>query len=420
MIVREVQPNGLTLVTESMPHVRSAAVGVWLRRGSRHESLAKMGISHFIEHMVFKGTATRSAAEIASEVDAIGGYMDAYTAKEHAAFHLKVLDEHLPRAVDIVGDIVRNPLFDETEIEKEKQVILEEIHMVEDTPDDLVMELFSGAFWADHPLGRPILGTRRHVLSFTRAQLARFFREVYHPGNLIVAAAGRLEHETIREWVAASFGELKQGTNGRRDKAPQPQAKIITRSKRELEQVHLCVGVPAHCHDHPDRYAAHVLNVILGGGMSSRLFQHVREERGLVYSISSGIASYSDAGNLCIYAGTSRRQIDDVLSLTVDELRRLEDEPVDPAELRRAKDHLKGSFILSLEGSGSRMSHLARQELALGSQLKMDSMLESIERVQSADVLRVARELFGGPMTVSVLGDLRGYRPRASRLRVRA
>src|SRR5438477_3110624 len=214
MIVKEVLPNGLTLVTESMPHVRSVAIGVWLKRGSRHETTAQTGISHFIEHMVFKGTSNRPAEVIAAQVDSIGGHMDAFTAKEYASFHLKVLDEHLPLAVDILGDIVANPLFDPAEMAKEKKVIFEEINMVEDTPDDLVMELFTEAFWPDHPLGRPILGTKRSVSSFHRDHLADFFKTVYRPSNFLVAAAGHLEHANLVELVARHFGELTPGGTG--------------------------------------------------------------------------------------------------------------------------------------------------------------------------------------------------------------
>src|SRR5688572_15296080 len=211
MIVKEVLPNGLTLLTESMPHVRSVAVGVWLKRGSRHETPLQTGISHFIEHMVFKGTKTRSAEVIAAEVDSIGGHMDAFTAKEYASFHLKVLDEHLPLAMDILGDIALNPLFDASEMTKEKKVIFEEINMVEDTPDDLVMELFTGAFWPDHPLGRPILGTKRSVSGFRREELAAFFRTVYRAGNVVIAAAGHLEHDATSRLVRRHFGALAPG-----------------------------------------------------------------------------------------------------------------------------------------------------------------------------------------------------------------
>ncbi len=419
MIAKEVFDNGLTLITESMPHVRSVTIGVWLKRGSRHETPAQSGIAHFIEHMVFKGTKNRSAETIASEVDSIGGYMDAFTAKEYASFHLKVLDEHLPLAVDILGDIVRNPLFDPIEMTKEKKVIFEEINMVEDTPDDLVMELFSGAFWPDHPLGRPILGTKRSVASFRRDDLASFFAEVYHAGNILIAAAGNLEHHgaarLVRQHFEALAGSPERSANGR---APKPAVKVVTRAKKELEQVHLCLGAPAYPQAHAERFPAYVLNTVLGGSMSSRLFQNVREKRGLVYSISSGFTSYSDAGNLTVYAGTSLDSVAEVVRLTIEEIRRLKGDPIPETELRRAKDHLKGSLMLSLESTGSRMNHLARQEIYFGKQFGLDEVLGSIEEVQADDVQRVADHIFSTSLTASVLGNLKGYRPKATALRI--
>ena len=418
MILKEVLPNGLTLLTESMPHVRSVAVGVWLKRGSRHETPAQSGISHFIEHMVFKGTKNRSAEVIAAQVDSIGGHMDAFTAKEYASFHLKVLDEHLPLALDILGDIVMNPLFDPVEMAKEKKVIFEEMGMVEDTPDDLVMELFAGAFWPRHPLGRPILGTRGSVDRFERGHLLSFFRRVYHSGNLVVAAAGHLKHEKVSKLVRRHLGGLAAGNGATNGSRPRPAHGIVTRRKKELEQVHVCLGGPAFPQGHEDRYVSYVLNTILGGSMSSRLFQNVRERRGLVYSISSGVTAYSDAGNLTIYAGTSLANVDQVLKLTVEELRRLKGEPVPAAELRRAKDHLKGSLMLSLENTGSRMSHLARQEIYHGRHFGLDETLRGIEAVEADDMQRVASGLFRGQMTLSVLGNLGSYRPRASQVRV--
>ena len=419
MIAKEVFDNGLTLITESMPHVRSVTIGVWLKRGSRHESPAQSGIAHFIEHMVFKGTKNRSAETIASEVDSIGGYMDAFTAKEYASFHLKVLDEHLPLAVDILGDIVRNPLFDPTELAKEKKVIFEEINMVEDTPDDLVMELFSGAFWPDHPLGRPILGTKRSVSSFRRDDLATFFADVYHAGNILIAAAGNLDHQATARMVQQHFGALAgRPEKAPRVRAPKPAVKVVTRAKKELEQVHLCLGAPAYPQAHAERFPAYVLNTVLGGSMSSRLFQNVREKRGLVYSISSGFTSYSDAGNLTVYAGTSLDSVAEVVKLTIEEIRRLKGDRIPETELRRAKDHLKGSLMLSLESTGSRMSHLARQELYFGKQFGLDEVLHSIEQVEADDVQRVADHIFSTSLTASVLGNLKGYRPKASALRI--
>jgi predicted Zn-dependent peptidase len=418
MIVKEVLPNGLTLVTESMPHVRSVAIGVWLKRGSRHETPGQTGISHFIEHMVFKGTRNRSAEVIAAQVDSIGGHMDAFTAKEYASFHLKVLDEHLPLAVDILGDIVANPLFDPEEMAKEKKVIFEEINMVEDTPDDLVMELLTEAFWPDHPLGRPILGTKKSVSSFKRAQLASFFKEAYRPSNIVIAAAGHLEHKDTSALIARHFGALGRGGAGKNGGPPRPAAKIVTRSKKELEQVHLCMAAPGLSQSHPDRYGMYILNTVLGGSMSSRLFQNVREKRGLVYSISSGVTSYSDAGVLTVYAGTSLDSVDQVVKLTIEEFRRIKGERLPADELRRAKDHLKGSLMLSLENTGSRMSHLARQEIYFGRRFSLDEIIGGIESVTDEDVPRIASAIFAGGLGVSILGNLGRYRPRAAQLRI--
>jgi predicted Zn-dependent peptidase len=418
MIVKETLPNGLTLLTEAMPHVRSVAIGVWLKRGSRHESDAQSGISHFIEHMVFKGTKNRSAERIAEEVDSIGGHMDAFTAKEYASFHLKVLDKHLPLAVDILSDIVLNPLFDAIEMAKEKKVIFEEINMVEDTPDDLVMEQFTEAFWPGHPLGRPILGTKRSVGSFRRDDLAAFFHKVYHPGNILIAAAGHLDHGKTLALVRDRFESLAAGTSTRNGRPPRPAARVITRSKKELEQVHLCLGRPAYAQGHPNRYATYILNTILGGSMSSRLFQNVREKRGLAYSISSGVTSYSDAGALTIYAGTGIESVDEVIRLTVAELRRFRDELVPADELLRSKEHLKGSLMLSLEHTGSRMNHLARQEIYFGRPFSLDEVIAGIDSVTAAQIQRVSAEIFGGALTMSLLGNLKGYRAKPSRLRL--
>jgi len=421
MIVKETLPSGLTLVTETMSEVRSVAIGVWLRRGSRHETRETSGVSHFIEHMVFKGTKHRSAERIAAEVDSIGGYMDAFTAKEYASFHLKVLDEHLPLAVEILGDIVQNPLFDPAELAREKKVIYEEMSMVEDTPDDLVMEVFSESFWPDHPLGRPILGTRRSVSRFGRDDLATYFERVYRPDNILIAAAGHLDHAALAGLIARHFAGLER--RGKANHAPatatrEPVAafRTVTRSKRQLEQVHLCLGARAYPQTHPDRYACYLLNTVLGGSMSSRLFQNVREKRGLAYSISSGVTAYSDTGLLTIYAGTRLESAAEVLRLTLAEVRRLRDEPLPGEELRRAKDHVKGGLLLSLEGSNARMNHLARQELYFGRQLALDEVMSSIEAVSAEDVRRVAREIFSDRLAASVLGNLKGWRPRAAEL----
>jgi predicted Zn-dependent peptidase len=291
--------------------------------------------------------------------------------------------------------------------------------MVEDTPDDLVVEMFTEAFWPRHPLGRPILGTKRSLQRFKRDDLAAYFREIYRPENMLLAAAGRLEHARVAELARRHFGSLSAG-NGRapQGRPPRPRPAIVTRSKKELEQVHFCLGAPSLPYTHPERYAVYILNTVLGGSLSSRLFQNIREKRGLVYSISSGIAAYSDAGSLTVYAGTGLESVDEVLRLTIEELRRLVAEPLPPAELRRAKDHLKGSLMLSLENTGSRMSHLARQEIYFGRQYSLDETLAAIEAVGEGDVQRLAGRIFGGGLALSVLGNLGRYRPRASQLRV--
>jgi predicted Zn-dependent peptidase len=430
MIVKETLPDGLTLITESMPEVRSVAVGAWLKRGSRHEPKAMCGVSHFIEHMVFKGTKTRSAERIAAEVDSIGGNMDAFTAKEYASFHLKVLDEHLPLAAELLGDVVLNPLFDPAEMAKEKKVIFEEMGMVEDTPDDLVMEILTESFWPDHPLGRPILGTKRTVGGFRRDDLASWFRRVYHPANILIVAAGHLDHAVVSSLVERHFAGLDRGPSAGRSRGgdgqlpgasgrpPSTATRTVTRSKTELEQVHLCLGARAYPQAHPGRYPGYVLNTVLGGSMSSRLFQNVREKRGLVYSISSGISAYSDAGLLSIYAGTSLDSASEVIRLTLEEVRRLRAEPLGAEELRRAKDHIKGGLVLSLESSGARMSHLARQEIYFGRQIPLDEILDGIEAVEASDVQRVAAEVFDGRLGASVLGNLGRWRPRERDLRV--
>ena len=412
MIVKETLDNGLTLLTESIPGVRSVAVGVWLKRGSRHERPEQSGISHFIEHMVFKGTKTRSAERIASEVDSIGGHMDAFTAKEYASFHLKVLDEHLPLAVDILGDMVMNPLFDPSEMTREKKVIFEEINMVEDTPDDLVMELFAGAFWPDHPLGRSILGSKRSLGRMRRDDVARFFARVYQPSNILIAAAGHLEHEPLSALVGRHFSRLRPRRSPGNGRPPGVASRVVTRSKRELEQVHMCLGAAAPSQTHPDRFGCYLLNTVLGGSMSSRLFQNIREKRGLAYSISSGLTAYSDSGLFSIYAGTSRDSAREVIRLTLEEVRRMCGEKLGEEELRRAKDHLKGSLVLSLEYTGARMSQLAREEIYFGRSFTLDELLSEIEAVTADDVQRIASGLFGGRLAASVLGDLQGWRPR--------
>src|SRR5262247_2774066 len=391
-----------------MTQVRSISIGVWLTRGSRHESAERSGIAHFVEHMLFKGTASRSAEDIAQAIDSIGGQLDAFTAKEYASYYIKVLDEHLPLAIDILSDIVRNPAFAAEDIEREKKVVVEEIKMVEDTPDDLVHEIFTQGFWEDHPLGRPILGTRETVESFTQRSLRDYFRNAYTPRNLIVSAVGNLEHQHLRDLVTERFGDLTAVGEVVTEEAPTVVPKIQIRNK-ELEQSHVCLGASSYPQDHDDRYSSYVLNTLLGGSMSSRLFQNVREKRGLAYAVFSGLSAYRDAGTFTVYAGCANEAVGEVLDLIVEELRGVKGAAVPDAELQRSKDHLKGSLMLSLENTASRMSHLARQEIYFDRQFGLDETLQGVERVTPADVQRVAADVFkDGSLSATVLGNVNG------------
>ena len=408
--------NGLRILTERMSQVRSISIGVWLTRGSRHETAERSGIAHFVEHMLFKGTATRSAEDIAQAIDSIGGQLDAFTAKEYASYYIKVLDEHLPLAIDILSDIVRNPAFTADDIEREKRVVVEEIKMVEDTPDDLVHEIFTQGFWENHPLGRPILGTRETVESFTANGLRDYFRNAYTAKNLIVSAVGNLEHARVRELVEEKFGSLDEPGEPFSDQAPQVVPKILIRNK-DLEQSHLCIGVSSYPQNHDDRYASYVLNTLLGGSMSSRLFQNVREKRGLAYAVFSGLSAYRDAGSFTIYAGCANEAVGEVVDLCVEELRGVKNATVPSTELQRAKDHLKGSLMLSLENTASRMSHIARQEIYFDRQFGLDETLQGIEDVTAGDVLRVAADLFrNGSLAATVLGNVNGLQLSKERL----
>jgi len=418
MIVREVLGNGIRLLTESMPHVRSVSIGVWLTRGSRHEPEAQGGMAHFVEHMLFKGTETRSAEDIAQEIDSIGGQLDAFTSKEYAGYYIKVLDEHLPRALDVLSDVVQHPAFDADDIEREKKVVLEEIKMVEDTPDDLVHELFTQGFWPGHPLGRPILGTRETVEALAEPVLRDYFRRAYAASNFVVSAAGNLEHARVRDLVQAAFARIAEAGDRAVDVAPAAAPAFEVRAK-DLEQSHICLGTSAYSQCHDDRYASYVLNTLLGGSMSSRLFQNVREKRGLAYSVFSGLAAYRDTGSLTIYAGCANEAVGEVIDLTVEELRGVKAAPAPDTELRRAKDHLKGSLMLSLENTASRMSNLARQEIYFDRHFGLDETLAGIEQVTAPDVQRVASDLFSdGALAGMVLGPLEGWQYPAGRLKL--
>jgi len=416
-IRRTVLPSGLVVLTERMEHVRSVAIGVWMRAGSRHEVAELNGISHFVEHMVFKGTKSRSAQRIAREVDAIGGNLDAFTGKETICFNIKVLDEHVTTALDVLSDLVLNPVFAAEEIARERGVILEEIKMDEDSPDTLVHEIFTQNFWKGHPLGKPILGTRETVRGFEQNTLLRFFEQRFQAGNMVFSAAGNIEHDSFVELVAQYFSSLAPGSVLSDSAAPTVTPRIHLRNKKSLEQVQLCLGVPAPPIADESRYSTLLLNTILGGGMSSRLFQTVREERGLVYAIYSDLNPYRDTGSLCVYAGTSSDRALQVIDLIMEEFRRLKTEPLQPGELRRAKDQLKGNLLLSLESSMSRMSNLARQQMYFERFFGIDEILDRVDGVNEEEVMAMATALFQPErVALTLLGRLDGLHLNRSQL----
>lgn len=404
-------PNGLRVVTESMPAVRSVSLGVWLNAGSRHETDPESGITHFIEHMVFKGTDRFSARELACEIDGLGGNLDAFTSKETTAFTAKVLDEHWPRALDILADMVQNPTLAEDEIEREKGVILEELKMEEDNPDYLLGTIFAGSFWRGHGMGRPIIGTQQSIRGFGRSRLRQFFADTFRASNLMLAAAGNIDHDEFVLAAERHFGGLEGAGTIRPEQPPQGRAEIVLRDKPSLEQVHVLLGVETFSALDPRRFAGLVLSTLLGGGFSSRLFQKIREEAGLAYSVYSDLGLYSDAGCLSVAAGTSLDALRTVLQYALREFRDLKDRLAPESELRRAKEHLKGSLMLGLESTGSRMANLARQEAIHGHVRSLDQINDQIESVKAPDVQALANEWFQQDrLALTVLGNLDSLR----------
>ena len=408
-IRKTVLPNGLLVLTESMPHVRSVSMGAWIGSGSRDETAEINGVSHFVEHMVFKGTTSRSAQQIAREVDTIGGNLDAFTGKETVCFNIKVLDENVPPALDVLADLVLHPTFTPEELAREQGVILEEIKMDEDNPDYLVNEIFTQNFWKGDALGRPILGTKKTVSSFNQQIVFDFYASQFTPRNMVFSAAGNLEHDAFVAQVEQQFRSLSASGDvvPVKETAPVATPHITLKRKKSLEQVQVCLGVEAPPVNDKDRYAVYMLNTMLGGGMSSRLFQTIREDRGLAYSIYSEMNPFRDTGSLCVYAGTSVDKTQEVLELTLRELRRLKEETVSVAELKRAKDQLKSNIVIGLESSGSRMANLARQQMYFGRFFDVDEITAEIEAVTPDDVQALARRMFRPEaLALTLLGNL--------------
>ena len=380
-------------MTEEIDHVRSAAIGIWVGAGSRDEREGYEGTSHFIEHMLFKGTEHRSARALAESLEAVGGQLNAFTTKEYTCYYAKILDEDLDLAIDVLSDMFFSSLFDEKEIEKEKNVVIEEIKMYEDSPDEIIHDVFSELVWNDHPLGKPILGTEESIRSLSRDKIMHFLTEYYAPDNIVISVAGKIKHDDVVAKLSPIFGTFNRG--GRRVLEGTPTGQTIEYyQKKDTEQMHILLGVPGLGQDDEDIYAMHIFNNILGGGLSSHLFQEIREQRGLAYSVFSYHSTYVDTGLFSIYAGTSPINTQEVIACILEELREFKQKGISAEELERTKAQIKGGLYLGLEAVSSRMSRLGKTELTYNRVLSPEEVVEKLEKVTLEDVLRVIGRLW--------------------------
>ncbi len=403
---KTVLSNGIKVITEEIRHVRSVSIGAWVSCGSRHEDERINGTAHFIEHMLFKGTARRSAFDIASDIDSVGGVMNAFTGKELTAFYVKVPDYHLPLAIDLLADIFNHSLFNLDEIDKEKAVVLQEISMVEDTPDEYIHDIFEKHFWEGHSLGMPVLGTRDSVDAFDRAKVMKFFEERYRGDNLVIAAVGNMEHEKLVDLVAKLFGTLPALRLHFDETKPQTTARFSCIEK-DLEQLHLVVGTPAPATLEPTRFAGILMNSVFGGSMSSRLFQEIREKRGLAYAVRSYIVSYRDTGMLNIYVGTSKDKTQEVIDIILSEMGRMKNELFTEKELQSAKELIKGNLLLSMESTDNRMQKLATNEIYFGRNILPEEIVGKIDAVTGEDILALSQQMFtGANLSMVFLGEM--------------
>lgn len=401
MINKYTCQNGVRIVLEHIPTVRSVAIGVWIGTGSRNENLQNNGISHFLEHMLFKGTTTRSAKDIAESFDSIGGQVNAFTSKEYTCYYAKVLDTHSQFALDVLADMFFHSTFVEEELKKEKNVVLEEIKMYEDTPDDIVHDLLSRAVYRDHPLGYPILGSEETLNTFTGEKLQQYIHDRYTPENVVISIAGNVSESFIKE-VEKYFGSYQGGTHERQEHVPVFHSNRISR-KKETEQAHLCVGFEGLKVGHENIYSLITLNNILGGSMSSRLFQEVREQRGLAYSVFSYHSAYQDNGIVTIYGGTGAKQLDILFETIQETLDKLKQDGITEKELTNSKEQLKGSLMLSLESTNSRMSRNGKNELLLKRHRSLDEIIEQIDLVTKQSIDDMARSIFSDKYSVSLV-----------------
>jgi predicted Zn-dependent peptidase len=406
MVIKTTLENGIQVITEEIPSVHSVSVGIWVQAGSRDENWEENGIAHFIEHMLFKGTKRRSARQIAKEIDSVGGILNAFTSKEFSSFYAKVLAEHLPIALDLLFDLYLNSTFAAGELEKERQVIVQEINMVEDTPDEYIHDLFNESFWPRHPLGFPISGRLETIERMNRTRLKEFFTENYLRVQPIFVAAGKLKHEDLLRPVQESLEKVRLRPKQNHSRPPKAHPQLCVKNK-PLEQVHLVLGAQGFSATHPQRYAFSVLNTIFGGGMSSRLFQEIRENRGLAYSVYSFLSSFKDSGMAGVYVGTGENTLSSVLRIIRREMKKMAGDSLRPKELRSAKEQLKGNLLLSLESTDSRMGRLAKSEIYFKRFISTEEIIEGIELVTAAEVTELAQQLFQrSPLSLAVLGPV--------------
>ena len=403
---KTVLTNGIKILTKRMPHVHSVSMGVWVNVGARDEALQENGLSHLIEHMIFKGTRKRSAYQIAKEFDAIGGQTNAFTAMESTCYHARVLEAHLETMVDILTDIFLNSVFDAHEVERERPVILQEIGMVEDSPEEYIHLLSGRSFWGDNPLGRSILGSPENIIRFDADAVRGFFQRCYQPERIVIAAAGRLDHQALVDLISPAFESIKPGNGFPQRITPELQPRVAL-CHRQLEQAHICLSAPGIATQDPRRYAFSLMNTIFGGNMSSRLFQEIREKRGLAYSVYSYINSFEDTGMFGTYAGVEPAKAHEVTALLMAGLRRLARESVSSAELRDAQEYTKGSMLLAAENTDNQMVRLAQGEINFGRHIPLKTVVERVETVQAEDITTLAQSLFrNDPFVLTVLGPL--------------
>jgi predicted Zn-dependent peptidase len=403
MYQRHVLPNGIRVIIEAVPHVGSASIGFWIDAGSRWETEEQAGISHFLEHMLFKGTERRTARDIAEELDSVGGRLNAFTDKEATCYYARVLGEHVPLAIDVLGDMILNSVFDPEELARERNVILEEIKQHEDDPEGLVHDLAARNLWPDHPLGRPVIGYPETVSAFDREKTQEYLEEWYAPDRLIVAAAGQLDPSEVLGLIQETFGDRKP--------RPRQAAKTTLHAvpgehliSRDTEQVNLCLSFPGLTQTDNDRYALACLDVAYGGGMSSRLFQEIRESRGLAYSIGSYFVGFHEGGLFTVFAGTSPETADEVVQIVRDEAAKMCAEGLTEEELHRAKNQIKGSLLMGLESMSERMSRLGKTELYFGRVITVEEVVEKIAAVTPEDVHRVSQAILGAPASLTAIG----------------